>query len=124
MERSADFKNNSGNTCSRCQNVIHYKIKILEKTKRFIQSLNEKDRAKTAAAITVLSYGDFQSVTVKSLRGPIKELIIKAYRIIFFAKNETLWFVSGFRKKTRKTPLYEIESAQKILDIISLDNER
>ena len=94
-----------------------YRIKILANAKVFIESLDERLRAKVAAAIKTLSDGDFLSVEVKSLRGQIRELRIASFRIIFFAKNGTLWFVSGFRKKTQKTPLHEIEQALKIFKI-------
>ena len=93
-------------------------IKILDKARGFIRSLDEKDRAKIAAAISTLASGDFQSVAVKPLRGPIRELIVKSYRIVFFNKKKTLWFVSGFRKKTRKTPPQEIKNAQKLFKIL------
>ena len=100
----------------------NYKIKVLARVKDFIQSLGEKDRAKIAAAVHVLSQGDFQSVETKSLRGPVKELIIRSYRIVFFVRDDTLWLVGGFRKKTRKTPPQEIENALNIFKI--LDNEK
>jgi len=90
------------------------KAELLEKTRRFIRGLNQNDRAKIAAAIRTLEFGDYQSVQTKSLRGPIKELIVRSYRIVFFVKNTTIYFVSGFRKKSRKTPRNEIKNAENI----------
>lgn len=97
---------------------MKYQVNILTKARDFIQSLDEKTRAKTAAAIITLSQGDFLSVEVKLLRGPIKELKIASYRLIFFVRKKALWFVSGFRKKTRKTPPHEIEQAQRAFNIL------
>jgi len=98
---------------------LEYKAQLLEKTRRFIRGLDENDRAKIAAAIRTMEFGDFQSVEIKSLRSPIKELIVKSYRIVFFVKDKTIYFVSGFRKKSKKTPRSEIQNAENIFKMLS-----
>lgn len=98
--------------------AVNFDAKLLGKTRKFIRSLNENDRAKIAAAIRTLEFGDYQSVQTKSLRGPIKELIVRSYRIIFFTKDTTIYFVSAFRKKSRKTPSNEIKNAENILRML------
>ncbi len=110
--------NNSRGRAIVANNV--YQAKFLERAERFIRGLDENDRAKIAAAIRTMELGGFQSVEIKALRGPIKELIVRSYRIIFFiSKNHTIYFVSGFRKKTRKTPKHEINYAQNVFRILN-----
>ena len=96
-----------------------YEIRFLEKVERFIRGLVENDRAKIAAAIKTLENGDFQSIEVKTLKGRIKELVVKSYRIVFFIdKDHIIYLLDGFIKKTRKTPRNIIENAKKISKII------
>lgn len=98
---------------------MNYQAKFLDRTEKFIRGLDENDRAKIAAAIRTLELGNFQSVAIKTLRGPIKELIVRSYRIIFFiSKDHIIYFVSGFQKKTRKTPKNEIDYAQDVFKIL------
>jgi len=95
-----------------------YEVRIFEEVREFIRDLDIKDRAKIAATIKMMEFGDFQSIEIKTLKGQIKELIVRSYRIVFFIiKNRIIYFVSGFRKKTQKTPKNEIDNAQKILNI-------
>jgi len=97
-----------------------YQAKFLERAERFIRGLDENDRAKIAAAIKTMELGGFQSVEIKSLRGPIRELIVRSYRITFFiTKDHIIYFVSGFKKKTRKTPKHEIDYAQNVFKILN-----
>lgn len=98
--------------------LMEYYARFLEKTRKFIRGLDENDRAKIAAAIRTMGFDDFQSVQIKSIRNPIKELIVKSYRIVFFVKDKNIYLVSGFRKKTRKTPRNEIENAENIFKML------
>jgi len=101
-------------------NNLNYHSKFLERAEKFIRSLEENDRAKIAAAIKTLELGSFQSVEIKTLRGPIKELIVRSHRITFFiTKDHIIYFVSGFKKKTRKTPKHEIDYAQNVFKILN-----
>jgi phage-related protein len=61
-----------------------------------------------------MAEGDFDSVSTKQLKGPIRELISGNHRISYFLEGSLLCFVRGFPKKTNKTPKKEIEFAEKI----------
>lgn len=66
-----------------------------------------------------MEQGAFHSVYIKTLRGPIKELIVKQYRMLFFTLGYTIYFVRVFRKKSKKTPRKEIEYAERIYKLIT-----
>lgn len=89
-------------------------IVFLDEVAKFIRTLSSREQAKIAAHITMLRTGDFGSIRVKQLDGPIHELIVKQYRFLFFRKNTQLYVVGGFQKKSAKTPLREIRHAQDI----------
>ena len=91
---------------------------FLEDVKKFISTLPDVDQGKINAVVTALESGDFESVYVKTLKTPIKELIIKKYRFIFFIHKSTLYFVGAFIKKSAKTPKREIENAVRIYKMI------
>jgi len=91
------------------QNVI-----FLDAVAEFIQELTPSNQAKVAANVTMPREGDFASVRIKQLDGPIYELIIKQNRFIFFRKRATIYFVGAFRKKSAKTPLREIQQARSL----------
>ncbi len=88
-------------------------IEIFDKARDFIISIPEKDDEKVFAHIKRMAK-DLNSVNIKLLKGSIKELKIKKYRLLFFVKNGTIYIVSGFTKKTQKTPLQEIRNAEEI----------
>lgn len=88
-------------------------IEVFEKAKDFIMSLPEKEGTKVFAHIKSMTK-DFNSVNIKLLKKPIKELKIKKHRLLFFVKDRTIYIVSGFTKKTQKTPLQEIQNAEEI----------
>ena len=79
----------------------------------FINNLPLTDQSKVIGAATALGKGEFQSVYVKQLRGDIKELRVKRYRLIFFIHGHNICFTRIFIKKTNKTPRKEIELALK-----------
>ena len=63
--------------------------------------------------------GDFESLEIKTLKTPIKELIIKRYRLLFFINKDLIYFVNAFMKKTQKTPKNEIIISEKLFrDIV------
>lgn len=88
-------------------------IELFEKAEVYILSLPEKDRAKVFANIKSMAR-DQSSVEIKLLKHPIKELKIKKHRLLFFVDKQTIYIVSGFAKKTQKTPLQEIRNAEEI----------
>ncbi|PIQ68997.1 MAG: hypothetical protein COV91_01220 [Candidatus Taylorbacteria bacterium CG11_big_fil_rev_8_21_14_0_20_46_11] len=80
----------------------------------FLHQLPQKDCAKIEKNVRVMREGDLLSPRTKTLRGPIKELIVKEYRLLFFIHEHTIYFVRAFRKKSMKTPPKEIEYAERI----------
>ena len=96
----------------------HYTIIILDSVKKILVAMSEPDRAKTAANITVMSEGEFNLVYTKILRTPIRELIIKKYRFLFFIHGHFLYFIHSFTKQSKKTPKREIDYAKKIYQIL------
>jgi phage-related protein len=92
---------------------------FLAKVNDFINSLSEENQKKFALAITSLSEGDFQAVYIKQIKGEIKELRIKEYRLMFFIHKNTIYFVNVFLKKSNKTPTKEIEFTEKYYKLIT-----
>ena len=79
----------------------------------FINNLSLKDQYKIRGAVNALEKCEFQSVYIKQLKGDIKELRVKRYRLIFFIHEHNICFVRIFIKKTNKTSKREIELALK-----------
>jgi phage-related protein len=95
------------------------KVIVLENVALFRKNLPEQDRVKINGSITAIRYGHYDNIYIKSLRGVIKELIIKRFRFIFFIDKNIVYFVGAFIKKTNKTPKGEIENAEKIYKLIT-----
>jgi phage-related protein len=95
-----------------------YLVQYLEEVKIFISSLPESEQAKIKADIDTSCSGDFKAIYIKTLKSPIKELIVKKYRIFFFIYKNNIYFIRAFIKKTAKTPKREIENAEKIYKAI------
>jgi phage-related protein len=66
-----------------------------------------------AADMRKMADGNFSAVHTKKLAGPVRELIVGHHRIPYFLVSSVIYFVSGFQKKTAKTPKAEIAYAQK-----------
>ncbi len=94
------------------------KALFLEESSDFIEQLPDTDKAKVLAAIKTMET-DFDAVYTKLLRSPIRELIVKKYRLLFFIKENIIYFVLGFVKKSQKTPVREIERAKHIYKLIN-----
>lgn len=92
-------------------------IQLFDEVYNFIDNLPESDKAKVLAHIKIMET-DISVVHIKPLRNSIKELIVKKYRLIFFINKNTLYFVSGFIKKSQKTPVKEIDNAENIYKMI------
>ncbi len=97
----------------RYQTIYH------DSVKDFFNELSSKDRAKVEGNVNVMQNGDLRSPRTKTLRGPIKELIVKDYRILFFIHEHIIYFVRAFRKKSMKTPRKEIEYVEQIYKLIT-----
>lgn len=94
------------------------RVILLKNIETFISDLSFDDQDKISGTIEALRNKKFDSVYVKQLRGDIKELKVKKYRLIFFVHKETIYFVRIFIKKTNKTPKKEIDIAEKNYKLI------
>lgn len=90
-----------------------FTIEFFDDALSFFKQIPETDRAKVSANIKMMET-NFDSVYTKLLKSPIRELIIKKYRFLFFIRNDVIYFVSGFIKKTQKTPPQEIQKAESV----------
>ena len=91
-----------------------YETRFFENVKDFIGDLSSPNRSKVAAHIYLMQTGEFGAVHIKTLRGEIKELIVKNYRFVFFIHKNLIYFIGAFVKKTQKTPKQEIDKAETI----------
>lgn len=94
------------------------KIILLNDVEDFILKLLIKDQQKISGAIENLRGGKFELLYLKQLKGDIKELRVKKYRLIFFIYKNTVYFTRVFLKKTNKTPKNEIDFAEKCYKLI------
>ena len=76
--------------------------------------LDFKHRSKILGAINFIQNGEFESVEVKTLKGPIKEFKVDRYRFLFCIEGSAIYILRGFIKKSDKTPRNEIEMAEKM----------
>ena len=90
------------------------KIQILEDVSFFLNDLSTSDSAKIFAHIESMKLGHTGVIRVKTLRGKIKELIVKQYRIVFFETDGTIYVINAFKKRSNKTPKRFIDTAEKI----------
>lgn len=100
------------------KNKSIYRGLFLEKTREFITSLTLSEQGKIQAQVEMMEMGKFNFVYTKSLKGPIKELVIGKYRFVFFIVKRVIYFVLAFVKKSQKTPKKYIEQAEDIYKII------
>ena len=98
-------------------NGENHDLRILAPAKKYLAALPSREHAAALDEITALHAGDIP-VRTKQLRGPIRELIVGYHRFTYFKIASALYFVRGFRKKSRKTPRSEIEYAEKIYTLL------
>lgn len=90
-----------------------YQATYFESITNFLSELPRNDRAKILSCVSKMEEGDFQSPYIKTLRGPVKELIVKQYRFLFFIHEQSIYLVRAFWKKSMKTPRTEIEYVER-----------
>jgi phage-related protein len=99
-----------------------YQTIFITHVNEYVDKLDSNERAKIMSAVGRMVSGDFQSVVIKKLRDEIRELKVKRHRLIFFIKNQEIYFVGVFVKKTTKTPKREVDNAlkkyQKIIKLL------
>ena len=98
--------------------INKYFALFFDDVRNFIETLPNDDQGKINATVVTMESGNFESIYIKTLKGPIKELIIKKYRLIFFINQNIIYFIGVFIKKSTKTPKKEIENAKKIYKTI------
>lgn len=89
------------------------RIILLDDIEDFILSLPIKDQYKISSALDALRNRKFDTVYIKQLRGNLKELKVRKYRLIFFIHKNEIYFLRVFIKKSDKTPKREIDLAEK-----------
>ena len=95
-------------------------IKIFDDVSDFLNKISESDAAKILANLKLLQENHTEGLVIKSLKGRIREIVVKQYRVIFFQINSTGYVVDTFRKRSKKTPKRILERAEKIYkDIIN-----
>src|SRR3989338_4350930 len=85
---------------------------FLAAAKKYLADISDADRGAIFRDVAALMGRDFDLVRTKQLKGPIRELIRGHHRITYFQSGPTVYFVRGFRKKSKKTPRQEIEYAE------------
>ncbi len=78
-----------------------YKVLLLRSVQDFIATLNEEDRGKVKCMGDSMELGNFDSLYIKTLETPIKELIIKNYRFIFFINKNEIYKYNYFKFKDK-----------------------
>lgn len=91
---------------------------FLERAKEYIEALPGSDRGAIYRDIEALVSNQLAGVHTKTLRSPVRELISGHHRLIYFKINSALYFASGFRKKSAKTPKREVEHAYRLFVIL------
>ena len=61
-----------------------YSAFLMRQVERSVEKLPPAIQAGIWADITAIEHGDFQSVYTKKLKGPIRELIVRDFPLIFF----------------------------------------
>lgn len=87
---------------------------ILSDVTEFLNGLSDKLAAKIYANLKNLEENRTAGMLVKPLKGPIMELSVKQYRIVFFRKASRIYFVRAFKKQSQKTPKRIIDYAESI----------
>lgn len=90
------------------------KLHILDAVHRFLDSISVDDAAKIAAHLKSLQDDHTEGLTIKPLKGKIKEIVVRQYRVIFFVIGAAGYAVAAFQKQGRKTPKRIIVHAEKI----------
>lgn len=89
-------------------------ISSFERVRDFFELLDEESQSRIDDAVAALRKENFDQIYIKEVRGPIKELRVGRYRVLFCIEYSTVYLFTAFMKKTAKTPQEEIETAQKL----------
>jgi|SRR3989344_1885961 len=92
-------------------------LRFLKQAEQYLKSLAIPEQAMVDADTDAMSRRE-RSMKTKQLRGHVRELIVGNHRFTYFTLETTIFFVRGFRKKSAKTPMQEIEYAEQVYKII------
>lgn len=98
---------------------MKYGVILLERVEKYLAQQPETERGVLLAHIETLAQGSSTSVDTKQLKGRVRELIVGNHRVPYFLRDGVFYFVSGFRKKSTKTPKREIDYAVKIYKLVT-----
>jgi phage-related protein len=90
------------------------KIILLSEVDKYLKDLPEEESAKIFADLVFLRMDQTEGLSIKQLKGKIKELIVKQNRVVFFEHNDAIYAVDAFKKQSQKTPKRIIERTEKI----------
>ena len=99
------------------------KLNVLSDVDDFINKLSDKESGKILAQLEFLKISQTEALIIKSLKGKIRELRIRQYRIVFFKIGTIIYVVDAFKKQSQKTPQGIIKKAEKIYKNIEKRNE-
>lgn len=99
------------------------KLIVLDEVNAFIEDLERDTPDKIYASLEFLAAGKIDSILVKPIKGKIKELSVRQYRIIFCQIGDVIYVIAGFKKQSKKTPHRIIERAEQMYNkIVALQN--
>ena len=92
---------------------------------RFVQGLEKRTKAKVARHVDLLETYNYKlkEPFTKKLVSNLFELRIRGeqeIRLFYTFKHETVYIVSGFIKKTQKTPKKEIEKSIRLIKTLDI----
>lgn len=96
---------------------------VFDEVRAFIKNLEGDTRGKIYTSLEFLAVGKMDAILVKPIKGKIKELSVKQYRIIFCQIGDVIYAIAGFKKQSKKTPHRIIERAEQMYHkIVELQN--
>jgi phage-related protein len=96
---------------------MEWTVEILEEAERFLGELPVNQEAKAYRIISNIEKNgiEFAGNYSKNISAKLWELKIDQVRLFYFLHRNVFVAVSGYLKKSPKTPKSEIEKAQKIM---------
>lgn len=94
-------------------------IRIFDAVADFLDKIPDDDSAKILAHLKSLEENRTEGLIIKQLKGKIKEIVVRQYRIVFFTIGTQGYIVDAFRKQSKKTPKRIIEQGERIYKSIT-----
>ena len=93
-------------------------ISLFDRFREWVELLPEEDRDKIDDILVTLRKQNFEMLYMKEISGPIREIRMGKYRILFCIKYSTIYVFTGFVKKTLRTPRDHKKIAQKLYALL------